>query len=83
MSLDKAELEQLKSDQLLEKPLKGNTRNQYYVTFFANLLSMSYGATVGWASPSLRMLKSNETTLASGPLTTEGIFSNKILQFTL
>lgn len=39
-----------------------------------NILSLCHGSTIGWLSPAIPMLKSNETTpLLSGPATVEEI----------
>jgi len=52
--------------------LVSGASRQVYTTLCANLLSVAYGTSVGWASGALPYLKSNETVLASGPLTQEG-----------
>jgi hypothetical protein len=49
-----------------------STKRQYVVTFVCNLLSVSYGASCGWTSPSLPILESDRTSLPSGPITSEG-----------
>lgn len=48
------------------------TMRQVLVTLCANLLSVSYGTSIGWASTSLPFLESNATVLTKGPLTKEG-----------
>lgn len=48
------------------------TMRQVFVTLCANLLSVSYGTSIGWASTSLPFLESNATVLTKGPLTKEG-----------
>lgn len=52
--------------------LSSGTGRQVYATLCSNLLSVSYGTTIGWASTSLPFLESNETILIDGPLTKEG-----------
>lgn len=37
----------------------------------ANIITIAYGATCGWPSASFLILKTNETPLPSGPLTTD------------
>lgn len=61
--------------------LLSGTSRQIYVTLCANLLSVVYGTSVGWASSGLPFLQSNQTVLPSGPLTKEGNaldFSSKL-----
>lgn len=48
------------------------TMRQVFVTLCTNLLSVSYGTSIGWASTSLPFLASNATVLSKGPLTKEG-----------
>lgn len=45
------------------------TENQFYATFCANLLCLSYGLATGWTSAAVPLLKSKETPLKSGPIT--------------
>jgi SP family facilitated glucose transporter-like MFS transporter 8 len=46
-----------------------SAKNQYYATFCTNLLTVSLGVSIGWASPNIPQLLSAETPLPSGPLT--------------
>ncbi|XP_052864417.1 uncharacterized protein LOC128271026 [Anopheles cruzii] len=46
-------------------------RNQFLGTFVVNIIALAHGTTLGWVSPSLPYLQSNETHLAGGPLTVE------------
>ncbi|XP_050079159.1 facilitated trehalose transporter Tret1-like [Anopheles maculipalpis] len=45
--------------------------NQFLGTFIANLISLAHGFTLGWVSPSLEYLRSNDTHLVGGPMTVE------------
>lgn len=36
---------------------------------------VSYGASIGWVSPALKLLISKDTPLPSGPITVEGLSS--------
>lgn len=47
------------------------TGNQYYATFCANLLCISYGLATGWTSSAIPLLKSPNSPLASGMITNE------------
>lgn len=47
----------------------GPIAKQILATLCVNLLSVGYGASIGWASPTMIVLQSNETTLTTGPLT--------------
>lgn len=47
----------------------GAIAKQIFATLCVNLLSVGYGASIGWASPGMIVLQSNETTLTTGPLT--------------
>ncbi|XP_053663210.1 facilitated trehalose transporter Tret1-like [Anopheles marshallii] len=47
--------------------------NQFLGTFVANLIALAHGFTLGWVSPSLEYLRSNDTHLAGGPMTVEEI----------
>ncbi|XP_055586556.1 facilitated trehalose transporter Tret1-2 homolog [Uranotaenia lowii] len=49
----------------------GSVRNQYLATFCVNLLTVSYGFACSWTSPSFPILMSEDTPLASGPITSE------------
>ncbi|XP_058814671.1 facilitated trehalose transporter Tret1-2 homolog [Topomyia yanbarensis] len=48
-----------------------SAQNQYLATFCLNLLSVNYGFVCGWTSPFFPILQSQDTPLASGPITTE------------
>lgn len=39
----------------------------------ANLASLSIGCSIGWLSPALRTLESNDTPLSTGPLTVDEV----------
>uniref|UniRef100_A0A182JVW4 Major facilitator superfamily (MFS) profile domain-containing protein n=1 Tax=Anopheles christyi TaxID=43041 RepID=A0A182JVW4_9DIPT len=45
--------------------------NQFLGTLIANLIALAHGITLGWVSPSLEYLRSNETHLVGGPVTVE------------
>lgn len=47
------------------------TGNQFYATFCANLLCLSYGLATGWTSAAVPLLKSSQTPLKSGPITND------------
>lgn len=42
---------------------------QAYAVLWINMVNFNYGITVGWSSPSLPLLKSEDSPLPSGPLT--------------
>lgn len=44
---------------------------QIIATFLMDLLGFSMGASCGWTSAAIPILKSDDTPLASGPITTE------------
>ncbi|ETN57861.1 sugar transporter [Anopheles darlingi] len=46
-------------------------RNQFLGTFAVNIIALAHGGVLGWVSPSLAYLQSNETHLTGGPLTVE------------
>uniref|UniRef100_A0A336MU94 CSON006792 protein n=1 Tax=Culicoides sonorensis TaxID=179676 RepID=A0A336MU94_CULSO len=46
---------------------------QYLGTFFANLVTISYGASCGWTSPMIPILQSHKTPLRNGPLNDDQI----------
>lgn len=48
-----------------------STRNQYYATFCANLLCLSYGLSTGWTSAAIPLLQAPQTPLFCGPITDE------------
>lgn len=48
-----------------------NTRNQFYATFCANLLCLSYGLATGWTSAAVPLLQSDETPLGCGKITND------------
>uniref|UniRef100_A0A2C9H8R0 Major facilitator superfamily (MFS) profile domain-containing protein n=1 Tax=Anopheles quadriannulatus TaxID=34691 RepID=A0A2C9H8R0_ANOQN len=45
--------------------------NQIFGTLIVNLIALAHGITLGWVSPSLEYLRSNETHLVGGPMTVE------------
>lgn len=47
------------------------TGNQFYATFCANLLCLSYGLATGWTSAAIPLLKSSSSPLKSGPISNE------------
>lgn len=53
---------------ILAEFLKGSSKYQYYATFCANLLTVGWGVAIGWASPIIPILASDETPLPSGKL---------------
>jgi hypothetical protein len=56
----------------LEILKKKNVKRQYFATICMDLLAFSFGATCGWPSPSLLLLRSPEDSpLESGPITLE------------
>lgn len=55
----------------VESLKKPSVRRQYFATIVMDLLSFSYGATCGWTSSSIPILKSyDDTPLESGPIST-------------
>lgn len=67
----KSELLQLAPEDV-EKELfkKASVKRQYFATFCMDLLAFSYGASCGWPSASIPILKSDETPLETGPIST-------------
>lgn len=49
-----------------------NILNQVAVTIGTNLLTVGYGASIGWSSNGMVFLQSNETTLQEGVFTKDG-----------
>lgn len=49
---------------------KSSAKRQYFAVIVMDLLSFSYGASCGWTSASIPILKSDETPFESGPITT-------------
>ena len=47
------------------------TGNQFYATFCANILALTCGLGAGWTSAAIPILKSSETPLKSGSITSE------------
>lgn len=47
------------------------TGNQFYATFCANLLCLSYGLATGWTSAAIPLLKSPKSPLKNGMITSE------------
>ncbi|XP_055304279.1 uncharacterized protein LOC129569467 [Sitodiplosis mosellana] len=48
-----------------------NVKKQLYATIIANWIVLSYGCIIGWLSPALPILFSDNTPLVTGPLTHE------------
>lgn len=48
--------------------VKSRVGNQFYATFCANLLCLGYGLATGWTSAAVPLLKSAQTPLKSGPI---------------
>jgi hypothetical protein len=48
---------------------KASVKRQYFAVICLDLLAFSYGATCGWPSASIPILKSDDTPLSSGPIT--------------
>lgn len=56
-----------------------STINQYLATFAVNILSITHGSTIGWSSPMIPYLKSEDTHLKSGPINaTEASWIGKV-----
>lgn len=53
-----------------EEHLKSSAKRQLFATIVMDLLAFSYGASCGWPSASILILKSDETPLESGPIST-------------
>lgn len=49
----------------------GRNGNQFYATFCADLLAISYGLAAGWTSAAVPLLKSPNTPLESGMITSD------------
>lgn len=48
---------------------KTSVKRQYFATLCMDLLAFSFGATCGWTSAAIPILKSDETPLDTGPIT--------------
>lgn len=48
-----------------------SSRNQFFATFFANLLCLSYGLATGWTSAAIPLLQSSETPLEGGRISND------------
>lgn len=48
-----------------------NKRSQFYATFCANLLCLSYGLATGWTSAAVPLLLSDKTPLGCGKITND------------
>ncbi len=48
--------------------IEKSVRYQYYATFCANLLTIPWGVCIGWASPCIPILASDQSPLPSGKL---------------
>lgn len=46
-------------------------RNQYKAVLLVNIISLAHGSATGWLSPTLPLLQSAASPLATGPITTE------------
>lgn len=46
-------------------------KRQYFATICVDLLAFSYGASCGWSSAGIPILKSDETPLETGPISSE------------
>lgn len=60
-----------------------NILNQVAVTIGTNLLTVGYGASIGWSSNGMVFLQSNESTLQEGLLTKDGGKMSFIRKFIL
>lgn len=60
-----------------------NILNQVAVTIGTNLLTVGYGASIGWSSNGMVFLQSNESTLQEGLLTKDGGKMEFLLKFIL
>lgn len=49
---------------------KTSVRRQYFAVIVMDLLAFSYGASCGWTSAAIPILKSAETPFESGPIST-------------
>lgn len=73
MALEKSEFSHLAPEgveavDLLRK--KTSVKRQFLAVVAMDLLSFSYGATCGWSSAAIPFLKSDQTPLQTGPITT-------------
>jgi MFS family permease len=66
----KSEFSQLAPIEKFEIYEKTSVARQWISALTMDLLAFSYGATCGWPSASLPLLKSDDTSLESGPITT-------------
>lgn len=57
-------------DEKVESYKKSSVKRQYFATVVMDLLAFSYGATCGWTSSSIPILKSDDTPLETGPIST-------------
>jgi hypothetical protein len=57
----------------MSKSKRFNFFTQYYAGVFANFLTITYGVTLGWTSPTIPILESELSPLESGPATVEQI----------
>lgn len=53
-----------------EESIRSSVKRQLFATIAMDLLAFSYGATCGWSSSSIVILRSEETPLDTGPLST-------------
>lgn len=73
MASEKSEFLQLNLDNeqgKVVKVVKTSVKRQFFATITMDLLVFSYGASCGWPSASIPILKSDDTSLATGPIST-------------
>lgn len=71
MAAIKSEFLQLAPEENVEVFKKSSVKRQWIATITMDLLAFSYGATCGWSSASIPILKSDDTPLDSGPISTD------------
>lgn len=71
MATGKSELVQLAPLEDTAVLRKTSVKRQWMSALTMDLLAFSYGATCGWPSSSIPILKSDETPLETGPITSE------------
>lgn len=71
MASVKSEFSQLTPETNAETLTKTSVKRQFFAVICLDLLAFSYGATCGWSSPSIPLLKSEETPLDTGPISIE------------
>ena len=71
MASVKSEFLPLTPEGEIVKPFKkASVKRQYFAVICLDLLAFSFGATCGWASAGISILKSENTPLETGPITT-------------